>query len=460
MADVCFCGIDLGTTNTKAVLVDNAGKCLDSVSMLTGCDQKPDLYGLFARIMQSFSSKRSIADSQIVCSITAQGGSFALLDEKYQPMSRLYSWTESSANPAVDSMIQCFGKENYYRITGWPPNAWLMSSKIKELFSTNQFGNAAYVATLPEILHARFFGRFVTDITNAQITGLCDFQMGQWDPAILNWVGIPETRLPEIESELTILADNIQTEWGSLCFATSSHDQYAAMEAAHLAPHTNLMLATGTAWVINIRTEKPIFDDAHVLSHPGRDIRKNEFGNIITLGPIGRGLEMLLKNFGVDYPYLNSIESSLPELSPPSAAIDVDMDHGRVRAVDSFPLAVKRYMEWSAAQTLFLLELYDYRQGLNRIVMTGGAGASRYWPQVIADITQAEVQVFDFPAFTAYGAALHARAAYTDRRGCESFFQEAKTTRFFPHDSDIYRDWYEKYQKPYWKRELTTRNTN
>ncbi len=453
MARVFFCGIDFGTTNTKAVLVDSAGHLLDSVSMATCPARKPDFYGLFGKVMGSFGSSHGLSDAKVVCSITAQGGSFALLDENFKPVSRLYSWTENSEIPAVKSLMETFGKETYYRLTGWPPSNWLMSCKMKELFSNGQMMDAAHIATLPEMIHARLSGKFITDITNAQITGLCDFQNGQWDQNILNWIGSRDAMLPEIETELTMVLEDIRTEWGTLSFAASSHDQYAAMEAANLHPNTNLMLATGTAWVINSRTTEPVFDEKYFLSHPGRDIRNHWFGNIVSFGAIGKGFETLLHHFKAGYQDLNQIESAFTEHDVPCAVIDVDMDRGMVRSANTLPSAVKRYMEWSAAKTLFVLELYDYTEGLDSIVMTGGAGTSRYWPQVIADVTHVAVQVFDFPEFTAYGAALHARSAYTGIQNNTGLIQEAKTKTCYPVNAERYRDWYEKYQKPYFERQ-------
>ena len=158
-----------------------------------------------------------------------------MLDEKFDPVSRAYSWTKNADDNTIEDMISAFGTEQYYHLTGWEPSKWLMAGKIKDLISKKQIPEyTRYIATVPDFIHSRIAGEFITDITNAQITGLCDFQNTIWDEEILNWVGIDNTLLPKIADNLSILFDNVKTKWGKISFATSSHDQYAAMQAAGL----------------------------------------------------------------------------------------------------------------------------------------------------------------------------------------------------------------------------------
>ena len=81
---------------------------------------------------------------------------------------------------------------------------------------------------------------------------------------------------------------------------TGSHDQYAAMEAAGLEKDKSVMLGTGTAWVINGRTSRPLFDDRQFQIHPGTDLHPDCYGFIITLWQIGAGFDRLLSRLGRD----------------------------------------------------------------------------------------------------------------------------------------------------------------
>lgn len=455
-----FCGLDIGTTNTKAVLIDSEGGLIDraniTVERSDASVETANWYEHFCGIFDHFSSKGHFADSKVICSITAQGGSFILLDEKFNPVSRAYSWTENTDENTVKDMINVLGNEQYYHKTGWEPSNWLMACKLKDIVSKKQIPeNTKYVATVPDFIHSQIAGEFITDITNAQITGLCDFQKASWDEKILDWVGINKLYLPRIADNLSILFDDIHTKWGIISFATSSHDQYAAIQAAGLAKDKEAMIGSGTAWVINARTNKPVFDNCNFIAHPGRDVFGGCFGNIIGTGsamkPIGRGLDELLAKFNLTAKQLGALEKKFDRNDFPKEALSAD----NIKETDP-ARAVKRYMEATGSLVAFLLEKFQPEKG-GKIIMSGGAAMSCFWPQVIADLYELAVEAINFPEFTAYGAALHAKSAFEGKRCGSNLLDIAKAKHYEPIYTNQYQQWYEQYQKPAFE-ELFTRN--
>jgi len=79
--------------------------------------------------------------------------------------------------------------------------------------------------------------------------------------------------------------------------------------------------------------------------------------------------------------------------------------------------------------------------------MTGGAVASHFWPQLIADLCNIMVEAVDFPEFTAYGAALHAKAAVMGKTGQGPVLETNKSRIYEPVNADAYRHWYLEHQK-------------
>ena len=148
-------------------------------------------------------------------------------------------------------LSETLGRQNFYQLTGWPPNDWLPISKLSQM----QVKPSDHIAFVPDYICSRLTGKLVTDITNAQITGLLDFQNGVWHPDLLNWADIQICNLSPVVDQVQVLFENIKTRWGKLNWITSSHDQYAAMKAVNIQPHQDVMLATGTAWVINHKNE-------------------------------------------------------------------------------------------------------------------------------------------------------------------------------------------------------------
>jgi sugar (pentulose or hexulose) kinase len=448
-----FCGIDIGTTSTKAVVLDRDGQVLDDVAFPAppGDTARVYWYEHFCRAMDHFASRGWFKGDRIACSVTGQGGSFVLTDDRCQPVSRACSWTELAEETAVRDLIETLGEAAYYHAAGWPPHGWLAACKLRQIVEGGQLPREArWIVTVPDFIYAQFTGSFATDITSAQITGLADFRGSRWSREVAGWAGIREELLPKIAPRLGIVAENVRTTWGKLTVVTGSHDQYAAMEAAGLAQDKSVMLGTGTAWVINGRTGRPLFDDKRFLVHPGRDLHPDCYGFIVTLWQIGAGFDKLLGRLGAT---AAQVEDGLTKLDLPQAAVSVDVDRGRVAPVDDVASAVRRYMEWAGSVVAHALGQCGLARGLEKIVVTGGAMQSRFWPQVIADICDLTVEAVDYPHFTAYGAALHAREAVLSSRGSRRFPGAATVRTYVPQEAPRYRAWYRGFQEPMLERE-------
>ena len=170
---------------------------------------------------------------EIFCSVTAQGGTFVLLNSNFEPVGPVYSWTKQASGAVVEEFRKRFDEQGYYHRTGWGYRPFLPACKLRELVTTNTMPkDAQFMASAPDFIYARFVQKISTDITCAQITGLCDFQSGIWDRNILSMVSIDRELLPPISNKIEILYDKVSTSWGSISFATGSHDQYASMQAA------------------------------------------------------------------------------------------------------------------------------------------------------------------------------------------------------------------------------------
>jgi sugar (pentulose or hexulose) kinase len=445
-----FCGIDIGTTSTKAVVLGRDGQVLDEVTFPAPAGTGETYwYQHFCRTMDLFGAKGRFAGEPIACSVTGQGGSFVLLDDGYRPVGSACSWTALAEDAVVGSLIGTLGVTACYRLAGWPPHGWLAACKLKQMIENRQLPyEARYVATVPDSIYAQLTGELSIDITSAQITGLADFRKSQWSRDMVRWVGVRKDWLPPIVAELRIVAEGVRTGWGRMTLVTGSHDQYAAMEAAGLEKDKSVMLGTGTAWVLNGRTGRPLYDEDRFLVHPGRDLHPDCYGFIVTLWQIGAGFDKLLANLGVTPASLGQLEDTLAGEDVPHKHLTVDLDAGLVRPAGHARLAVRRYMEWAGAEVLRALEDCGLAPGLDKIVVAGGAMKSRFWPQAIADICGLTVEAVDYPYFTAYGAALHAWSALQGSAPGPRFPPTAVVRTYSPRQAEAYRAWYEHHQKP------------
>jgi sugar (pentulose or hexulose) kinase len=447
-----FCGIDIGTTGTKAVVLAQDGHVLDEAAFLApvgaGAAGAAYWHDHFCRVMDFFVGRDRFVGEEIVCSVTGQGGSFAFLDEQYRPVGAACSWTTLAEDAAVCDLRETLGETAYYHLTGWPPHGWLAACKLRQKLENRQLPyEARYLATVPDFIYVQLTGKLSTDVTSAQITGLADFEQAQWSRDIVDWAGLQAEWLPPILPGLRVVAEGVRTGWGRLTLVSGSHDQYAAMEAAGLRSDASVMLGTGTAWVLNGRTGRPRFDDERLLIHPGRDLHPDRYGFIVTLWQIGAGFDRLLVNLGLTQSSLASLEDALAEEDIPRERVTVDLDAGTVKPTGEACLSVRRYMEWSGAEVAHALEDCGLGRGLEKVIVTGGAMKSQLWPQVLADICDLTVEAIDYPHFTAYGAGLHARAAVLGAGPTHRFPATAAIRTYAPQQAQRYRGWYEAVQR-------------
>jgi len=445
-----FCGIDIGTTNTKAILLDE--DCRVIAETTVAAPSAPGgVYWCehFRRILDEFAERGRFAGEPIACSVTGQGGSFVLLDNRYRPVGSACYWPELADAAIVEDMVCAFGETEYYHLTGWPPHGWLAAAKLRQMVERRQIPKgASCIATVPDFVSAQLLGEFLTDATSAQITGLADFQGLRWSRAVLDWIEIDESWLPAIVPGMDVLAEDIDSPWGELTVVTGSHDQYAAMEAAGLEKDTSVLLGTGTAWVIDGRTSGPMFDDERFLIHPGQDLRPDCCGLIVTLWQIGAGLDRLLRRFGLTQSSLAELEVAFARMDVPDGPVWADLDTGEVESAGDAAVSVRRYMEWAGSVVAYALEVCGLRPSLEKIVAAGGAMTSRFWPQAIADICGLTLEAVDCPPFTAYGAALHARVALLGPPRSHRFPDTAMIKTYTPRQSQKYQEWYQRHQRP------------
>lgn len=401
-----YCGVDIGTTNVKAIMIDDQGE----VAARSFRKGSGSWFDDFSAVMDGLCD--SVSGAELVLGITAQGGSFVFTDEHFHPVGPFVSWTEPAGEEYREKLETFFGIEPFYHKTGWPPAGWLALCKIrKELDLTAGLkSNFRYTATVPDFIHARLCGRFITDITSAQITGLCDFQQADYSEEVLNWAGLSRDHLADIQTSPGVLAEAVTTRWGKLTLTASSHDQYAAMEAAGLVPEKDIMLATGTAWVINFRSSL-FFDDHSFAIHPGRDLHPDRFGHIITLGLIGKGFDKLLCRRNLSYEHLAEIEKRIscmpPNVEPLVSGQWLNAPEGETGTAQ----AVRDYMMYAGALVAYYCEKLEVSKEAGRIRMTGGAAKSGLWPKIIAEVTGLEVEIIDFFELTAFGAAKYAQGS-------------------------------------------------
>ncbi len=430
-------GIDVGTTGTKAILVDEKGRIVakgyQGYGLVTEVgarvEQDASLWwkALVAAVRQACAG---VEGSEVrALSLSTQGASSLLVDAEGEPLGMALTWLDGRATREAEELALALGADTIYRRTGWRVAASLDAAKLKWLCAheASLVARATLFVSTLEFVNQRLVGRAVIDPTNAAIRQLMDIETKAWDAEILAATGGEARLLPEIQpsgSYLGSLLPAAASELGlhvGVGVYNGAHDQYCACLGSSITRPGEIMLSTGTAWVLMAVTEKPLYSESWIS--PGPHVVDGRFGALTALGSAGASLEWFRDKFlGAEYAEIAShaeredaakgellffpwlAGSAYPQRSSSARAcfLGLGFEHDRWDAA-------RAVMEGVAFQMRLALEEYEAKgcAALTLRVM-GGALKSRFWTEAIRDNVPARVEVMEETDTACVGAAAFA----------------------------------------------------
>ena len=296
-------GLDVGTTGTKAVVVDKNGDTLGSGY------REYALKSEGGRVTQSAEDWWNAAVFAVRCatkdintndiaaiSLSTQAASMLCADRDGDAKSEVITWMDTRASLEAEELSDAIGKEAVYRKSGWLPTPVLDSAKIlwikknlPELFNSTDY----FISTL-EYMNMKLCGRCVIDPTNAAMRQMFNIETGKWDREILDYIGIDESRLPEVlpigakVGNLTpTAAEALGLHTGVEVF-NGAHDQYCVSIGCGAVEAGDMLLATGTTWVVLGITDKLLYTKNHIS--PGIHAVPGRYGALASLVSAGSAL--------------------------------------------------------------------------------------------------------------------------------------------------------------------------
>ena len=472
-------GIDVGTTGTKTIAVDETKGVIGRGYYEYGLDSR--MGGIVEQDAEEWwkgtlnSLREAIADipdkSQIRgISLSTQGASMTAVDAGGRVMYPAITWMDRRAVDQRDRLCSAVGENEMYRKCGWrcspsvdiPKIMWLHDHE-PAIFQTAD----AFLSTI-DFINMRLTGRKVIDPTNAAIRGMFNINTMSWDSEVLTAAECPEVKLPEVlpaGEEVGTLTADAAVLLGldpSVRVFNGAHDQYCAAIGSGALESGDMLLSCGTTWVILGVTDRPVYTDTYIS--PGKHPCGTAYGAMASLSSAGSALKWLREVIGeVPYPEIDRMAESrrencadlfcmpylagsgFPHQEPRLAGgfIGMRLNH------DKYDLA-RALMEGVAFETRCVLEEYK-RNGIDisRLKMIGGAAKSTLWSGLTADITGCELTLMKESEGCALGAALIAAV------GCGMFgsYREAadaliggRTVRMpDPETRSFYEEKYQKY---------------
>ena len=438
--DRTLIGIDIGTTGLKSNLVSEAGRIVahaySGYALNTPgagrCEQDPeDWWRALTKTVRAVASGRE--ESVVALSLSLQGGTLVPVDEYFRPLHPALVWSDVSCEEQRRQFAARFGEDYMYQKSGWKLGRRLNAMQIKCCATTVRTCSKRRQSSCPSPLHIAPDDRpRAVDPSERRINQLTDIRRRAYDPAILDFLGIDERMLAEIVPSgqpVGTLLPSVAEELGlpkSALLVSGAHDQYAALLGAGITRAGEVLVGTGTAWVITALTDEPDFSSGFSQSIPAA----GNWGSMVAISAGGVCLDWFRtgvasseregglpyseidsiaaeRNPGANglffYPYFNGGAFPLRNPDCKAAFLGLDLSH------DRFDIA-RAVMEGVAMQAAWVLESFRQKFPIPSLKLAGGASKSALWAQMVADIANCEVRTLTAFDLAPVGAAVMAGA--------------------------------------------------
>lgn len=450
-----FLGLDVGTSAAKAVLYDGSGN--DVAAAQQGyplqtpapafAEQDPEqIWQAIVAVVRRVLRQADNAADVRALSIASQSGSVIPATDDGEPLHPMITWLDTRARELVEEWRADGLEEMVWRTSGWHLNpgfplpivAWLRRHR-PELFAA-----AGRFMGLNDFVMCRLSGQIVTDLSSGSEMLFADLESGRWSDRLCRLTGIDAGMLPALYpsgAPVASVTPAVAEATGlppETLVVTGGHDQCCTALAMGITEPGQVLLASGTAWVLVAVTDAP-----QVAAIPAQmDLSYH-------VAPRRWTVSQLLGGFGAALAWwLDAV------WQPPAGARDEDGDASRLydlvepalarcpagsRGLLFFPpgagaqlparlegggfvglqLAHTRgemtraLLEGVAYEVRWALEKLDEKEmPVDGVWMAGGATRSPAWRQIVADVTGVSLGLAEEGNWPARGAALLAAAGW------------------------------------------------
>jgi xylulokinase len=438
-------GIDVSTTATKAVLVDETGTVAGIGTADYGFDvprplwieQDPRLWssGAVAAIRQVLATTGVRGDEIRAIGLTGQMHGLVLLDADDRVLRPAILWNDQRTAHACDEIREALGFDRLVALTGNDAVTGLTAPKLVWVrdHEPDVWARTARMLLPKDYVRLTLTGAHALDKADGAGTLLFDLAARDWSPEVLAALRIPREWLPPtfegpaVTGEVTAGAAAATGLRAGTPVVAGGGDQSAnAVGVGAVAPGT-VALSLGTSGVVFAATTSPLYDPrgrVHAFCHAVPD----RWHLMSVMLSAAGSLRWLRDTIAPGLPY--------PELVEPAADVPAGSEGlwflpylSGERSPHPDPLARGAFVGLTLAHdrrhlVRAVLEgvAFGLRDGLDLMVAagmpapaqvraSGGGLASPAWRQILADVLEAEIATVSTTEGAAFGAALLATPA-------------------------------------------------
>jgi xylulokinase len=479
-------GIDVSTTATKAVLIDESGTVSGvgaaeygfEVPQPLWSEQEPGLWwdGAVAAIRSVLATTGTAGNDVAAIGLTGQMHGLVLLDERNGVLRPAILWNDQRTAAECDAIRAAVGPERLIAITGNDALTGFTAPKLVWVrdHEPEVWRQIAHVLLPKDFVRLRLTGDHAVDKADGAGTILFDLAERDWSPEILDALQIDRAWLPPtfegpvVTGSVSAAASAATGLKAGTPVVAGGGDQAANAVGVGAVAEGTVALSLGTSGVIFATTNQPLFEPAgrvHSFCHAVPDrwhlmsVMLSAAGSLRwfrdALAPgvefadlVGPAAEVPAGSEGLFFlPYLTGERSPHPDPLARGAFVGLTVTHDR------------RHLTRSVLEGV----AYGLRDGLDLMIeagmpaprqirASGGGTASPLWRQILADILGAEIATVTTSEGAAFGAGLLAAvgAGWFPAVGAATDAWVATTVVAAPDkDAAIYRERHAGYRALY-----------
>ncbi|HWQ04051.1 MAG TPA: xylulokinase [Longilinea sp.] len=435
-----FLGLDISTTSSKALIMDDQGKViavassphtLQSPKPLWSEQDPAEWWHAASASIKAALEKAGIGAENIAAiGLTGQMHGLVLLDEDGAVLRPAILWNDQRTQSQCDEIHARIGKQKFIQISGNVALTGFTAPKILWVKENEPevYSRTGHVLLPKDYIRYRLTEEYAMDKADGSGTVLFDLKKRNWSDELLSELEIPRSWMPptyegsEFTGRVTAEAASATGLKAGTPVAAGGGDQAAGAVGVGAVEAGVVALTVGTSGVVFATTPAPLIEPdgrLHAFCHavPGmwhfmgvmlsaagslqwyRDAIAPEvsFDDLIREAeaiPAGsEGLQFL--------PYLSGERTPYPDPFARGAFIGLTLRHNRAHLTR----AVLEGVAFGLKDSFTLIQNAGLG-AISQIRASGGGVKSGLWRQILASVLNAELITVNTTEGGAYGAAL------------------------------------------------------
>jgi xylulokinase len=479
-------GIDVSTTATKALIIDQAGQVVSSAVSPQNLSTPRPLWseqdphewwtGVQNSIHQAL-AKAGVSGAEIAAvGLTGQMHGLVLLDGHGNVLRPAILWNDQRTGAQCDQIRQRIGKSRLIQITGNDALTGFTAPKILWVQQNEPeiYAKARHIVLPKDYIRYKLTGAFGIDVADGAGTILFDLKNRTWSPEVLAALDIPTDWLPATFEgpQVTGLVSENAAALTSLRAGTpvvgGGGDQAAQAVGVGCVRPGIIALTLGTSGVVFATTPAPLIEPEgrlHAFCHsvPGMwhfmGVMLSAAGSLQwyrdAVYPETNFNDLTAKAANVPagseglffLPYLTGERTPYPDPLARGGWIGLTIRHSE----GHLTRAVLEGVAYGIKDSFTLIQQAGLGE-IEQVRVSGGGAKSPLWRQIMADVLNVELVTVNTTEGAAFGAALLAGVGAELFESVQSAADQAVqiTGRTQPGpEASVYPDYYPIYRSLY-----------